>query len=51
MKRLIIVVARLGVLSGAAAALAAGGRPITEKVPGAASISQRYTGGSPAACA
>ena len=30
-------------LSAAAAALAAGGRPITEKVLGAASISQRYT--------
>ena len=32
MKRVIIVVAVLGVLSAAAAALAAGGRPITEKV-------------------
>ena len=42
MKRLIIVVALLGVLSAAATALAAGGRPITEKVLGAARISQHY---------
>ncbi len=34
MKLLISVVALLGVLSAAAAALAAGGRPITEKVLG-----------------
>jgi quercetin dioxygenase-like cupin family protein len=43
MKRLIIIVALLGTLTATAAALAAGGRPITEKVLGAASISQGYT--------
>jgi quercetin dioxygenase-like cupin family protein len=43
MKRLIIIVALLGALTATAAALAAGGRPITEKVLGAASISQGYT--------
>ena len=43
MKRLLIIVALLGALTATAAALAAGGRPITEKVLGAASISQGYT--------
>ena len=43
MKRLIITVALLGALTATAAALAAGGRPITEKVLGAASISRGYT--------
>jgi quercetin dioxygenase-like cupin family protein len=43
MKRLIIVVALLGALTATAAAMAAGSRPITEKVLGAASISKGYT--------
>ena len=43
MKRLIVIIALLGALTATAAALAAGGRPITEKVLGAASISQGYT--------
>jgi quercetin dioxygenase-like cupin family protein len=43
MKRLVTIVAVLAALSATAAALAAGGRPITEKVLGAASISQGYT--------
>jgi quercetin dioxygenase-like cupin family protein len=43
MKRLIIIVALLGALTATAAALAAGGHPITEKVLGAASISKGYT--------
>ncbi len=43
MKRLVTIVAALAALSATAAALAAGGRPITEKVLGAASISQGYT--------
>ena len=42
MKRLIITVALLGALTATAAALANGGHPITEKVLGAASISQGY---------
>jgi quercetin dioxygenase-like cupin family protein len=42
MKRIVITAALLGALS-AAAALAAGGRPITEKVLGAASVSHPYT--------
>lgn len=45
MKRLVIVVVVLGVLSAAAATLAASGRPITEKVHGAASI--RSAGAGP----
>ena len=43
MKRLVAIVAVLAALSATAAALAVGGRPITEKVLGAASISQGYT--------
>jgi quercetin dioxygenase-like cupin family protein len=43
MKRLLIIAALVAALGTTAAALAAGGRPITEKVLGAASISQRYT--------
>jgi quercetin dioxygenase-like cupin family protein len=43
MKRLIIIVALLGALTATAAALAAGGHPITENVLGAASISKGYT--------
>lgn len=42
MKRLIIIVALLGALTATAAALAAGGRTITEKVLGAASVAQGY---------
>ena len=41
MKRIVIIVALLGALS-AAAALAASGRPITEKVLGAGNVPQRY---------
>ncbi len=43
MKRLIIVAALLAALGTTAAALAAGGPTITEKVLGAANVSQRYT--------
>jgi quercetin dioxygenase-like cupin family protein len=43
MKRLLIIAALLAALGTTAAALAAGPRPITEKILGAASISQRYT--------
>lgn len=43
MKRLIIIVALLGATTATAAALAAGGHPITEKVLGAAGISHGYT--------
>jgi quercetin dioxygenase-like cupin family protein len=43
MRRFLIVAALLGALSMTAAALAAGGPAITEKILGAASISQRYT--------
>ena len=43
MKHRIIIVALLGALTATAAALATGGHPITEKVLGAASLSQRYT--------
>ena len=43
MRRLLIAVALLGALTVSAAALAAGGPAIREKVLGAASISQPYT--------
>jgi quercetin dioxygenase-like cupin family protein len=43
MKRLIITVALLGALATTAAALAAGGPTISEKILGAASISHPYT--------
>src|SRR3954469_21170115 len=43
MNTLLIVAALLGVLGTSAAALAAGGPPITEKILGAASISHPYT--------
>jgi quercetin dioxygenase-like cupin family protein len=43
MKRLLIVAVLLGALGTTAVALAAGGPPITEKVLGAASVSQPYT--------
>jgi quercetin dioxygenase-like cupin family protein len=43
MKRLLIITALLGALATTAAALAAGGNPITEKILGAATISHRYT--------
>jgi quercetin dioxygenase-like cupin family protein len=43
MKRLIITVALLGALGTTAAALAAGGPTISEKILGAASISHPYT--------
>jgi quercetin dioxygenase-like cupin family protein len=42
MRRLMIITALLGALGTTAAALAAGAAPITEKILGAASISQRY---------
>ena len=42
MRRLMIIAALLGALGTTTAALAAGGAPITEKVLGAASISQHY---------
>jgi quercetin dioxygenase-like cupin family protein len=43
MKRLIIIIVLLGALTATAAALGASGRPITEKVIGAAGISRGYT--------
>ena len=43
MKRLIVTAALLTALGTTAAALATGASPITEKVLGAATISQRYT--------
>jgi quercetin dioxygenase-like cupin family protein len=43
MRRLVISAALLGALATTAVALGAGARPITEKVLGAASISQPYT--------
>jgi quercetin dioxygenase-like cupin family protein len=43
MRRLLIVAALLGALATGAVALAAGPRPITEKVLGAAGVSQRYS--------
>ena len=43
MKRLLITVVLLAALGTTAAALAAGGQPITEKVLGAASVAQPYT--------
>jgi quercetin dioxygenase-like cupin family protein len=43
MKRLLTIAALLGALGTTTAALAAGGSPITEKILGAASVSQRYT--------
>ncbi|MFL5863073.1 MAG: cupin domain-containing protein [Solirubrobacteraceae bacterium] len=43
MKRLIIIIALLAAGTATAAALAASGPSVTEKVLGAASISQRYT--------
>jgi quercetin dioxygenase-like cupin family protein len=42
MKRFLIIAALLGALGTTAAALAAGGSPITEKILGAASISHNY---------
>jgi quercetin dioxygenase-like cupin family protein len=42
MRRLIIITALLGALGSTSAALGAGAGPITEKVLGAASITQRY---------
>jgi quercetin dioxygenase-like cupin family protein len=42
MKRLLVITALLGALAVTAAALAAGGRPIKEKVLGAAGISHAY---------
>jgi quercetin dioxygenase-like cupin family protein len=42
MRRLIIITALLGALGTTAAAMGAGAAPITAKVLGAASISQRY---------
>ena len=43
MKRLLIALVLAGALATTAAALAAGHRPITEKVLGAASVAQPYT--------
>ncbi len=43
MKRLVIIAALLGALGTTAAALAASGAPITEKVLGAASVLHPYT--------
>jgi quercetin dioxygenase-like cupin family protein len=43
MKRLLITAVVVGALGASAAALAAGGQPITAKVLGAASIAQPYT--------
>jgi quercetin dioxygenase-like cupin family protein len=43
MKRLLIALVLLGALATAAAALAAGGHPITEKVLGGASVAKPYS--------